>query len=71
MIKENKKKLIYEGGYVAEVDIEVIYTEEDWSPYLSLEDALKLDEVRLALREGKLKKATSLARIYKLQPVKV
>ncbi len=62
-------KLIHEGDYVAKVDVELIDAEEGWFPYLSLDDARKLDEVREALRKGDLKKATRLARIYTLEPV--
>ena len=39
-------KLVHEGKYVAEVEVEVIDTDDGWSPYLSLEDAYKLDDVR-------------------------
>jgi hypothetical protein len=62
-------KLVHEGEYVAEVDIEFIYTDEGWSPYLSLDDALKLDDVRQALRKGDLKGASQHARIYSLTPI--
>ncbi|MFI5388014.1 MAG: hypothetical protein ACHQ50_18050 [Fimbriimonadales bacterium] len=62
-------KLIHEGQYVAEVDVELIDTEEGWSPYLSLEDGRKLDEVRKALRRGDLKHASRLARLFQLTPV--
>ena len=55
MRKKHQTKLVHEGEYVAEVDIEFIYTDEGWSPYLSLDDALKLDDVRQALRKGDLK----------------
>jgi hypothetical protein len=44
-------------------------TDEGWSPYLSLEDAYKLDDVRTALRRGDLKAATRLARVFSLTPV--
>lgn len=64
-------KLINEGDYVAKIVVELIYTDEGWSPYLSLDDAQKLDEVREALRRGDLKAATRLARIYTLEPVAV
>lgn len=69
MTTRHASKLIRGGGYVAEVDVELIYTEDDWAPYLSLDDAYKLDDVREALRQGDLETATRLARIYKLQPV--
>ena len=62
-------KLIHEGQYAAEVEVELVDTEEGWSPYLSLEDAQKLDEVRKALRRGDLKQASQLARVFQLTPV--
>jgi hypothetical protein len=62
-------KLVHEGRYVAEVDVELVYTDEGWSPYLSLEDAQKLDEVREALRDGDIKAAAKLARVYTLTRV--
>ncbi len=39
------------------------------SSYRSLDDALKLDDVRDALRRGDIKAATHLARVYTLTPV--
>ena len=50
-MKKPYTKFIHEGDYVAEVDVELIYTDEGWSPYLSLEDAYKLDDVREALSD--------------------
>ena len=64
-----KKKLVHEGQYVAEVEVEVIDTNTGWSPYLSLEDAYKLDDVRSALRRGDIKSASALARVFSLTPV--
>jgi hypothetical protein len=61
--------LVHEGGYAAEVDVELIYTDEGWAPYLSLADAEKLDEVRQALRRGDLKTATRQARVFSLTPI--
>jgi hypothetical protein len=52
MTKKRQLKLVHVGEYVAEVEVELIYTDEGWSPYLSLSDALKLDEVRELLRQG-------------------
>ena len=40
MRKRQHKKLVHEGQYVAEVEIELIDTDEGWSPYLSVDDAL-------------------------------
>lgn len=71
MTKRKYTKLIHEGQYVAEVDIELIDTDEGWSPYLSLEDAQKLDDVREALRRRDLKTATKNARVFSLTPVEI
>ena len=71
MKKRLHKKLIHEGQYVAEVDVELIETEEGWSPYLSIEDAYKLDDVRAALRRGDVVNASRLSRVYTLTPVAV
>jgi hypothetical protein len=62
-------ELVREGRYMAEVPVVLIETGSGWSPYLSLEDAEKLDEVRLALRRGDLKAAARLGRVYELTPV--
>ena len=64
-------KLVHEGQYVAKVEVELIETDEGWPPYLSLDDAYKLDDVRAALRRGDLESATRLSRVYSLTPVVV
>jgi len=69
MNKKQKTKLVHEARYVAEVDIEVMEDETGWSPYLLLEDAYKLDEVRNALRRGDIKSAARLGRVFTLTPV--
>jgi len=51
------------------VEIELLEEDHEWAPYLSMADAKKLDEVRLALREGDLKAAARLGRVYELKPV--
>lgn len=71
MNTRRKKKLVHEGQYVAEVEVEVLDTDMGWSPYLSLDDAYKLDEVRTALRRGDIKGASRLARVYALTPVAI
>ena len=63
MRKIQHKKLVHEGQYVAEVEIELIDTDEGWSPYLSL------DDLRDALRRGGLHKAGQLARVFTLPPL--
>jgi len=70
MNKRRKTKLIHEGQYVAEVDVNLIEDETGWSPYLSLEDAYKLDDVRSALRRGDIKGAMRLGRVFTLTPVR-
>lgn len=62
-------RLVHEGRYAAEVNIELIESDHEWSPYLSFADAKKLDEVRLALRRGDLKAAAAHGRVYELKPV--
>lgn len=64
-------KFVHEGNYVAEVKIEVIESDTEWSPYLSVAEARKLDDVREALRAGDLKKAATLGRIYQLTHIAV
>ncbi len=71
MTKRHHTKLVHEGQYVAEVDIELIDAETGWSPYISLEDAQRLDDVREALRREDVKSATRLARVYTLMPVAI
>lgn len=71
MKKRLHRKLVHEGQYVAEVEVELIDTDEGWSPYLSMEDAYKLDDVRAALRRGDLESALRLSRVYTLTPVAV
>jgi len=72
MSRRSTKKLVREGEFVAEVDVELLETEGGWTPYLSLEDAYKLDDVREALRAGDVGRASQLAdRVYRLTPVQV
>lgn len=71
MNKKPYTKRVYGGQYVADVDVELIVTNEGWSPYLSLEDAYKLDDVREALRRGDVETASQHAQVYTLTPVAV
>lgn len=64
-----KKKLVHEGDYVAEVEVQVVEADEGLSPYLTLDDAEKLDHVREALRRGDITEAAKLARVFLLTPV--
>ena len=69
MKRREKTKYVHEGKYVAEVEVVLMEDESGWAPYLSLEDAYKLDDVRDALRRGDLKLASKYGRIYELRPV--
>ena len=69
MTKRPYTKLVHEGEYVAEVDVELLDSGEGWAPYLSLEDAQKLDEVREALRRSDIKTASQRAQVFRLIPV--
>ena len=71
MKKRRCTKLVHEGQYVAEVDVGLIDMNKGWSPYLSLDDAYKLDDIRNALRRGDVKSAARLARIFTLTPIAV
>ena len=71
MTRRRRTRFVNEGEYAAAVEVEWIESDTGWSPYLSLDDAQKLDEVREALRSGDLKKATQLGRVYQLTPVAV
>ena len=64
-------KYIHEGEYIAEVDVELIETDTGWSPYLSKDDAVKLDAIKDALKKGDLKKAAKHAKVFTLNPVAV
>jgi len=64
------KRLVRDAEFVVAVDVELVEAEGAWTPYLSLEDAYKLDEVRDALRAGDIRRAPQVAdRIYRLTAV--
>jgi hypothetical protein len=69
MTTRQRTKIVREGTYVAEVDGELLEDETGWSPYLSLDDAYKLDDVREALRRGDITAASRSSRVFSLTPV--
>ena len=69
MSSRKKTKLIHEGRYVAEVEVDLIDDDTGWAPYLSVEDARKLDAVREALRSGRLDQASKQGQVFELQPL--
>jgi hypothetical protein len=62
-------RLVHAGKYVAEVTVESIPDDEAWGPYLSIEDAMKLQRVEKALKAGDLKAASREAKVYELKPI--
>lgn len=68
-MKREAIEFIHEGKYAAEVPVVLIEDDTAWSPYLSLEDATKLDTVRQALKVGDIAAATKHGRVFELLPV--
>lgn len=70
MTVRSARRFVREGAFAAEVNVELVESDGGWTPYLSVDDAYKLDNVRDALRAGDLERASRLAtRIYRLTPV--
>ena len=69
MKQRKKSKYVHEGQYVVEVEVALVEDDTGWSPYLSVEDAYKLDDVRDALRRGDMESASRYGRIYELRPL--
>jgi len=68
-MSRKSSKLVREGKYAAEVEVELIEDDTGWSPYLSIADGKKLDLVRKALRRGDVGTAAKHARVFELTPV--
>jgi hypothetical protein len=70
-IKMNRqvKRFVHGGRYAAEVKVELIPDDNAWGPYLSMEDALKLERVEDALKNGNLDAAAREASVFELLPV--
>jgi hypothetical protein len=62
-------RFVHTEKYAAEVQVDLIPDDGAWGPYLSLEDASKLDRVRQALKRGDIATASREARVYELLPV--
>ncbi len=69
MMTRRRTKYIHEGHLVAALEVSLLEDETGWSPYLSVEDACRLDDVRDALRRGDLATAARLATVFELTPV--
>lgn len=69
MSARRKKKYVHEGEYVAAVEVELLDDDTGWSPYLSLEDAYRLDDVREALKRKDIKSAGRYGEVFHLERV--
>jgi hypothetical protein len=68
-VTRTRLEFIHEGKYAAEVEIELHYGDESWSPTMSGDDARKLETVTLALRRGDVAEAAKHGRVFELTPV--
>ena len=67
-----RSRLVRGGEFAAEVDVELVEADGGWAPYVRLEDACKLDDVRDALCAGDVAGASRIAdRVYRLTPLHV
>lgn len=62
-------EFIHEGKYAAEVETELHYSDDSWSPTMSADDACKLETVMLTLRRGDIAEAAKHGRVFELTPV--
>jgi hypothetical protein len=62
-------RFVHADRYAAEVEVELIPDDDAWGPYLSQDDALKLDRVRSALKRGDIAAASREARVFELMPL--
>ena len=69
MKERTKTKYIHEGRYVAEVVVSLHEDDTGWAPYMTVEDAYRLDDAREALRRKDFGAAAQYGRIYELRPV--
>jgi len=65
-MEKKQTKLIHEGDYVAEVRISIEQSDGPWAPYVSPDEATKLDEVRLALRKNDIETAAKYGKVYRV-----
>jgi hypothetical protein len=62
-------RFVHADKYAAEVDVDLVADDGAWGPYISMEDALKLDRVRLSLKRGDIEAAGREARVFELLPI--
>lgn len=57
-------RFVHADKYAAEVEVELIPDDDAWGPYISRDDAMKLDRVRSALKRGDISSAAREARVF-------
>jgi hypothetical protein len=62
-------ELIHEGKFAAEVVVDLLYDDDSWSPAMSLDNAQKLETVRLTLQRGDIATAAKHGRVFELLPI--
>ena len=62
-------EIIHEGQFAADLEIDLHYSDESWSPTMSLADAKKLEAVRLALRRGDIVEAAKHGVVFEMTAV--
>ena len=60
-------EIVRTGRFYAEVPVSEIPDNGAWGPYLSLDDAQKIERVRIALQTGKIREAAQEAQVYELK----
>ena len=66
MPAKSRTRLIRVGSLLAEVDVDLLYDVEAWSPHLSLQDMRKIERVRKALESGNLDRVPEDVRLFDL-----
>ena len=59
-------KRLRHGNLMAEVEVTLIPDDKAWGPYLSLQDAKKLDRVSKALKAGDTHAASRDAKVFEV-----
>ena len=62
-------RFVHADKYAAKVEVELIPDDGAWGPYLSRDDAMKLDRVRIALKRGDVAAAAREAHVFELTPL--
>lgn len=62
-------RFVHTEKYAAEVEVELVPDDNAWGPYLTMDDALKLDRVKDALKRGDVAAASREARVFRLMPL--